>query len=132
MDNKISLTVYRYYFNGQTYFPAIPVLFLIAEKRVRSLALVDSGATISIFNEETADSLGIEIEKGKKTVLSGVGGRIVGYIHKLRVKIAEKEFICPIVFSREYLVSFNLLGRQAFFKKFRIVFEEKKNLLRLE
>ena len=35
-------------------------------------------------------------------------------------------------FSREYLVSFNLLGRQEFFKRFRVIFEEKKNLLILE
>ncbi|MBU1326528.1 retropepsin-like domain-containing protein [Patescibacteria group bacterium] len=105
---------------------------MIGKKRVRSQALIDSGATISVFGEETAETLGVEIEKGEKTVLGGVGGRIVGYIHKLRVRIAGKDFLCPIVFSREYLVSFNLLGRQEFFKKFKIIFEEKKNLLKLE
>ncbi|MFH1955791.1 MAG: hypothetical protein ABIJ36_02675, partial [Patescibacteria group bacterium] len=59
-------------------------------------------------------------------------GRIKGYIHKLEVEIAGKRFICPVVFSYEYLVSFNLLGRDAFFKQFRIIFEEEKNLLALE
>ena len=132
MGHKTSLIVYQYYFNGQGHFPIIPILFFIGDKRVRSLALVDSGATISIFGEETADSLGIKIENGEKTILGGVGGRIVGYIHELRVRVAGKEFICPVVFSREYLVSFNLLGRQEFFKRFKIIFEEKNNLLKLE
>lgn len=133
MYNKnTSLAVFPYYFNGSDYFPVIPVVFLIGNKRVRSQALVDSGATISIFGEETATSLGIEVETGKRITLGGVGGRIVGYIHKLKIRIAGKEFLCPIVFSGEYLVSFNLLGREAFFPKFQIIFEEKKKVIRLQ
>ncbi|MDZ7586474.1 MAG: aspartyl protease family protein [Patescibacteria group bacterium] len=132
MDENTLLTVFPYYFNGSDYYPVIPLVFLIGKKRVRSQALIDSGATISVFGEETAETLGVEIEKGEKTVLGGVGGRIVGYIHKLRVRIADQDFLCPIVFSREYLVSFNLLGRQEFFKRFKIVFEEKRNRLKLE
>lgn len=127
-----SLTTFPYYFNGSDYFPVIPVVFVFGEKRIRSQALVDSGATISTFGEETANSLEINIETGKKTILGGVGGRIVGYIHNVRVRIAGKEFLCPVVFSREYLVSLNLLGREAFFRQFKIVFEERKNLLKLE
>ncbi|MBI3559395.1 hypothetical protein HY085_03270 [Candidatus Gottesmanbacteria bacterium] len=60
------------------------------------------------------------------------GGRIKGYLHKLEVEIAGKNFLCPVVFSREYTVSFSLLGREAVFKQFKIIFEEKKNLLTLE
>ncbi|OGG22173.1 hypothetical protein A3D03_02645 [Candidatus Gottesmanbacteria bacterium RIFCSPHIGHO2_02_FULL_40_13] len=127
-----SLTAFPYYFNGSVYFPVIPLVFIAGEKRIRSQALVDSGATISIFGEETANSLGIDIILGKKTILGGVGGRIVGYIHNVKVRIAGKEFFCPIVFSHEYLVSFNLLGREAVFRQFKIIFEEKKNLLKLE
>ena len=87
---------------------------------------------MSIFRAEVADALGIVIEKGKQLYLGGVGGHIKGYLHQLDIQIAEKTFPCPVVFSREYLVSFNLLGREAFFKQFRIIFEEKKNLLKLE
>lgn len=126
------MTIFPYYQNGTDYFPVIPLVFLIGEKRIRAQALVDSGATISVFGKEAAEALGVEVETGEKTILGGVGGRIVGYIHKLRVRIAEKEFTCPIVFSREYLVSFNLLGRQEFFRRFKITFEENKNLVRVE
>lgn len=126
-----SLIVFPYYFDGSSYFPVISLTFLIGEKRIRSQALIDSGATISIFGEETAYSLGIDIEKGKRIILGGVGGRIVGYIHQLRIRVAGAEFSCPVVFSREYLVSFNLLGRQGFFDQFMITFDEKHKRLSL-
>jgi len=132
MDENPPLTVFPYYFNGSEYYPVVPVVFVVGKKRIRTQALIDSGATISVFGEETAENLGVKIEKGEKTILGGVGGRIIGYIHKLRLRVAGKDFICPIVFSREYLVSFNLLGREEFFQRFKIIFEEKKNLVRLE
>jgi len=126
-----SLIVFPYYFDGSSYFPVISLIFFVGEKRIRSQALVDSGATISIFGEETANSLGVNIEKGKRIILGGVGGRIVGYIHEVRIRVADTEFFCPIVFSREYLVSFNLLGRQGFFDRFLITFDEKHKRLSL-
>lgn len=131
MGDKAELTVFPYHFNGKEYFPVVPILFLIGKRKIRSLALVDSGATISVFGEEAAQFLGIEIEKGEKTILGGVGGRIVGYLHKLRIRAAGKEMLCPVVFSREYLVSFNLLGREGFFRNFEIIFKEKKKQVEL-
>lgn len=112
-------------------FPIIPLAITFADMTQEFYALIDSGATVSVFRMEVADELGIEIEKGKKIYLGGVGGRIKGYIHTLDVEIAGKKFRCPVVFSGEYLVSFNLLGREAFFPRFRIIFEEKKNQVQL-
>lgn len=126
MDEKTPVTAFPYYFNGSDYFPVIPLVFLIGGKRIRSQALIDSGATISVFGKETAETLGIPIEQGERIFLGGVGGRIVGYRHILRLRIAQKDFSCPVVFSHEYLVSFNLLGREGFFEQFQITFDERK------
>lgn len=123
---------FKYYYNGDGYFPAIPLYVFAGSVKLKLHALVDSGATISVFKDEIAEQLGITVENGTETYLGGVGGRIKGYIHKLEVEIAGKKFICPMVFSHEYLVSFNLLGREAFFRQFKIIFEEKNNLLKLE
>ena len=114
------------------FFPVIDFVVSKNDHAARIFALVDSGASVSIFREDVAEQLGVIIENGKETYLGGVGGHIKGYLHQLDIQIAEKTFPCPVVFSREYLVSFNLLGREAFFKQFRIIFEEKKNLLKLE
>ncbi|MBI4065108.1 hypothetical protein HY409_01945 [Candidatus Gottesmanbacteria bacterium] len=113
-------------------FPIVPLRFHIGKIIIDSGALIDSGATVSIFKEDVALSLGLEIEKGKEIWLGGVGGHIKGYLHELKIEVAGKKFLCPVVFSHEYTVSFNLLGREAVFKQFKIIFEEKKNLLKLE
>lgn len=113
-------------------FPIIPLSITFADTKKEFYALIDSGATISVFRAEVAEELGIDIEAGKETYLGGVGGRIKGYIHTLDVEIANKRFRCPIVFSREYLVSLNLLGRDAFFPNFTIIFEEKQEFVRLQ
>ncbi len=114
------------------YFPIIDFLVYSKNKVSRTSALIDSGATISIFKVDVAKQLGISVETGEETYLGGVGGRIKGYIHKLQIDVSGKKFLCPIVFSYEYLVSLNLLGREEFFKRFKIVFEERKNMLKLE
>lgn len=114
------------------FFPVVDIFVSKMGHTTRIFALVDSGATVSILREDIAEQLDITIENGKETYLGGVGGRIKGYIHTLEVEIAGKKFVCPVVFSHEYTVSFNLLGREAVFKQFRIIFEEKKNLLKLE
>lgn len=131
--DKTALTVFSYQpdAKGQL-FPLIPLRFHLTDKTIDSSALIDSGATISIFRADAALNLGLKIEQGKEIYLGGIGGHIKGYIHKIKIEVAGKTFVCPIVFSHEYLVSFNLLGRQEFFKKFRIIFEEKNNYLKLE
>ena len=113
-------------------FPVIDLFVSKNDRTARIFVLVDSGATVSIFREDVAEQIGITIENGKEIYLGGVGGRIKGYIHKIKVEVAGKRFLCPVVFSHEYLVSFNLLGREEFFKRFKIIFEEKKSFLRLE
>lgn len=124
---------FAYQKNSQgDYFPVVDFLVYHQKGFQRISALVDSGATVSIFKHDVAEQLGITIENKDEIYLGGVGGRIKGYLHQLEVAIAGKKFICPVVFSREYLVSFNLLGREAVFNQFKIIFEEKKKLLTLE
>jgi hypothetical protein len=95
-------------------------------KRTRIFtALVDSGASFSVFKPEVAELLGVRIERGKQIYLEGIGGRILGYIHKINLGIDKKFSKYKIVFSRELIISFNLLGRDNFFLPFLITFFEK-------
>lgn len=130
---KLLLSTFPYKTDAKgSTFPVISFTLYFNNKKKDFFALIDSGATVSIFRAEVANALGIEIEKGKQLYLGGVGGHIKGYLHELKIEAAGKKFLCPVVFSHEYLVSFNLLGREAFFKQFKIIFEEKKKLLVLE
>lgn len=132
MSDQLGPKIFKYKVIDRVPYPVIPTNLFSGKKKIKTDALIDSGATISVFKDEVAKQLNITIEDGKETFLGGVGGRIKGYIHTLKVEIAGKIFPCPVVFSHEYLVSFNLLGREAFFRQFKIIFEEKKNLLELE
>ena len=114
------------------FYPIIPISVIHKEITLKLDALIDSGATISIFKPEIAISLNTPIRMGKSVYLGGVGGRIKGYLHKLDMEVASIKFKIPVIFSYEYLVSLNLLGRDTFFPKFSITFTEKDKILTLE
>lgn len=117
---------FSYIQKGNQYFPVIDVSIKGAGRDLTIKALVDSGASFGVFRSEIADYLGINIEKGKQMYLEGIGGRILGYLHNLRISVGKKSLKCKIVFSREFTVSFNILGRDNFFLPFLISFYEKK------
>jgi len=81
------------------YFPIVNFTLYFKNNIAKTSALLDSGATISVFRSDVADQLNIQIEKGEKIYMHGVGGRI--------------------------------MGRDSFFDKFKITFEEKKKSVTL-
>lgn len=117
--------------NGK-YYPVIDVTLLHGKLSLTLKALLDSGASFSVFRPEVAEYLKIPIEKGKPFYLEGIGGRILGYLHTLPVSIGKKKFRCKIVFSKEFTVSFNLLGRDNFFENFLITFDERNHKTMLD
>ena len=61
------------------YYPMI--LIAIKAKYVTKLyALVDSGATISLFHASIAEDAGIDLSDAKREYLAGVGGYVPTYI----------------------------------------------------
>ena len=93
---------------------------------------MDSGATFSVFRAEILDYLGIPLAGGRQVYLEGIGGRILGYEHRIAAQTGPRRFTLTVVFSRELAVSFNLLGRDNFFWEFLVRFDERRRLLRLQ
>lgn len=124
--------VFPYQITSGAAYPVIKISLVYKNTKLTVDALVDSGANISIFAADVAESLGIDVESGKEVFLTGVGGRILGYEHFLNVEIAEKRLRCPVIFSQEFLVSFNLIGRKGIFDKFTICFNEAKQVVEIE
>ena len=106
-------------------FPLIPITLIKENVEIDTDALIDSGANISVFREEIAECLEIVIEDGEEILLQGLGGRIVGYIHELKVRVDDEEFPCKVVFSKELTVGVNILGREGFFEYFQVTFNER-------
>ena len=124
--------VFPYQKSNGEYYPIIKTSLIYEDIKLAIAALVDSGANVSVFGADIAESLGIDIESGKKIFLGGVGGRILGYEHNIGMEIAREQFQAKVVFSREFLVSFNLVGRRDVFERFTICFNEKRKQLELK
>jgi len=117
--------VFPYVLYRGKFYPIIPVVIEGREKAIVH-ALVDSGATISLFHINIAEDIGIDLKDAEQIYLAGIGGYVKAYIKK-RVKISVEELgstMIPIAFT-EYIASdVAILGRQGFFESFEITFRE--------
>ena len=116
---------FSYLKKGDQAYPLIDVELIGPKGSLVVKALLDSGATFSIFQREIANCLGVPVSSGQSLYFQGIKSRILGYLHKIPVRVNQEEFTCYIAFSSELEVSFNILGRNNFFFPFLITFNEK-------
>ena len=126
------MLTFPYLRKGQHHFPVADVTLTIPGRPLTVKALVDSGASLSVFRAEVLAYLQIPLDKGERMHLEGVGGRIQGYRHRLPVQVGSVRFPLTIVFSAELTISFNLLGRDNFFEQFLVTFDERQHVVRLQ
>lgn len=122
---------YSYSKIGEKYFPMIPVIISFNNKDFPVEALVDAGATASIFKPEIAESLGIDLEKCRRIVLRGIGGTITAYVQRVTLIIGEKHIDTEVTFSKDLDVKINILGREGLFDEFEICYNEKEKKIKL-
>lgn len=112
--------------------PIIPLKLFGKEGWISVEAYIDSGASISIFNTDRAEILGLDYKKGRKVHLTvGDGGLLEVFVHKLKADLAGHRFTAEVGFSKQLGVGFNLLGRRSFFDHFRICFDDKHRFVEL-
>jgi hypothetical protein len=77
--------------------PLIPVIIFGPKSNIKVLALIDSGADKCLFNAQIGREIGLEVEKGKPETFMGIeGGRLVAYIHKIKLQVVGIENIIEI------------------------------------
>src|SRR3989344_847369 len=123
---------FPYVLKQDRYYPIIDLAIKNDNNSIKTDAIVDSGAVISIFQGNVAEYIGLKIEEGQEKLFQGIGGKIIGYIHNVKIKINNIEFSCKIAFSDELSTSLNIIGRESFFDNFLITFDEKNKKLFLE
>lgn len=116
--------MFPYQFFRGSYYPIIPLAIAKDVKKINTSAVVDSGASISIFNSSTGRELGLDIDSGEKRIFQGASAKLVGYVHTVKLLVAGIEIECKVAFSDELSTSFNLLGRQDIFHNFKVCFDE--------
>ncbi|WAC06739.1 MAG: retropepsin-like aspartic protease [Thermodesulfobacteriota bacterium] len=123
---------FPYLKKGDQSYPMVDIELIGPKGSLKVKALVDSGATFSIFRKEIADYLGIPIKEGQGLYFQGIKGKITGYLHQVPVNINREKFDCIIAFSPDLEISLNILGRNNFFFPFLITFNEKAQKIILE
>lgn len=123
---------FSYFKKGNQYYPLIDVELIGPKDSLVVKALIDSGASCSLFRPEIANYLGISVNVGQKLYFQGIKGKIIGYLHQVPMRLDHKKFDCYIAFSKELDVSFNILGRNNFFLLFLITFNEKNQRIIIE
>lgn len=114
-------------------FPIVPVQLRSSSSAwFATDALVDSGATISLFDGTIPRVLEIAIRKGDRIQPTGIAGSISAYVHRVMLKIGEEEFEAEVAFTYRRRVPINLLGRTSVFERFLVTFDERNGRTILE
>jgi hypothetical protein len=123
--------IFPYIFLEGRALPIVP-LELKGKEWIELHAFVDSGASYSIFHADIAEILGIEYTKGEKNYMTvGDGEKIPVFSHDINVRFNEMEFTAKIGFSNELGIGFDILGREGFFDRFIICFDDRKKILKV-
>jgi gag-polyprotein putative aspartyl protease len=108
--------------------PRAPVVFTNPAngKSLAVKALVDSGAGRSVLHPELAEFFGVALSRLETLPISSANNETVGYEYDLKVHLkgdARHEYLIPCAFFPG-LKTDAVLGREVFFDRYRIVFEE--------
>ncbi len=122
---------YPYSKIGEKFFPIVPVIIRYENKEFPLEALIDAGATISIFKFEVLKDIGISLEECKRIPLKGIGGSITAYSHKVFLIVSNKTIETEIAFSKELDMKINLIGREGIFDNFIVCYNDKERKVSL-
>lgn len=109
----------------EIFIPFIPIRIASGDKLGLSFrALVDSGASRSLFPAALGIQCGINILNGKRVKIFGIGRKeITAYTHKIKILLGLVSFETEADFSFEQDIP--LLGREGFFNLFqKVIFDE--------
>ena len=114
--------------------PVIPIQLIRGEKKVRYLAIIDSGADLYIFHAEIGELLDLTVEAGKLLQFSGISNQqLTAYFHDIKIEVGGYEFDCYAGFSKGLgNLPYGLLGQLGFFNLFDILFDYNKERIELK
>ena len=85
-------------------------------------ALIDSGASLCVFNSVLAEELGLELRAGRLENTIGIGGTREVWIHIVRLLVPGGAIVVEAGFQEDLPV-FGLLGMEGFFEHFIVTFD---------
>ncbi len=121
---------------GSVVRPVIPVELEHAGKSIGYEVLVDSGADLCIFDAEIGEAIGLDIAKGKRKQVFGVGGKAsLYYLHTISMKVGGWPFEIEAGFMPNVagkIMQYGLVGQKGFFNSFVVKFDLVKEEIELK
>lgn len=119
------------YPNGETrYFPLLNIeLYIPGFPIYQTVALVDSGAETSLFSLDILEDLGVDVSDCDRCRAHGVGKASFEVArYQIKAKVLGKTITLDAHWKHDH-GNFNLLGRNDFFRRFIVTFNERKHFM---
>jgi hypothetical protein len=127
---------FRYAKYGQVLRPVIPIKLKNNGQEIGYQVLVDSGADMCLFDSEIGAAIGIDVKKGRKCEVSGVGGKTsLYYWHKVTIDVGGQEYHIDAGFMQGVsgnVMPYGLVGQKGFFDSFVVKFDLLKEEVELK
>lgn len=108
--------------------PSIPITLRGSSGSFSVVAVLDSGADFTAFSKEVAELIGVDLS-GPPHPTFGIGGKVKAVLSSVIVNITKGHenynFKIPVIVIDDLCDFGVLLGRQGFFDKFKITFDQK-------
>ena len=120
---------FRYYefpylrFHGR-YYPLIPITLRRGPHSINTLALLDSGASISVFRPEISRALRLPLKPARSAHLGTPTGGVQIGLSDVEISVRGSRVRTRVGFSQKHAAAFNILGREGFFNRFSVCFNE--------
>tara|TARA_Y100000310_G_scaffold301013_1_gene337114 strand:+ start:367 stop:798 length:432 start_codon:yes stop_codon:yes gene_type:complete len=116
--------------------PSIPVTLIgNSPIRIEFMALIDSGADLSIIPQDVAELINLDLS-GEKDKSRGIGGEVEVVNSKMKIHIEKKheryllEVPVQVVLGESKIPI--ILGREGFFDHFKIIFDQRNERILLK
>lgn len=126
---------YRTLPNFSNLSPALEITLHLSAKAARTVGILDTGSTHTVFKNELAIQLGIsDITAGTRTTLRSAGGPFDIYLFDVELEVdagtIQRRFSGQVGFAAGHLPR-NILGLNLVFQHFRIGFRDARQCLYL-
>ncbi len=115
--------------------PTIPLTFIGPDESIDIITILDSGADISVLPLEAGEQLGLDLSKNRGPC-TGIGGEVDTAEAHVRIRIAQGHENYALEIPVKVLLDARpnipvLLGREGFFDRFEITFDERRERILL-
>lgn len=104
--------------------PLLPVRLERLGQTCAVEAIIDTGATYSIFRPTVAEALGIPIERGRKLQVTSLREKTVAYLHPIHLSVLGYYLDFEVAFSRDLKFGLDLIGLKPFFDLHQVTFRQ--------